>query len=217
MGTTSEGEVGHLLDRWKQGDRDDGGWYRTLRGPMRRAAWRGIQRMTGRRPPDEDVDEVLHDAFLEFLDRDPSEITSPIGLAKSIAYRRGQDRGRRLNRSREFPDSESIEAESDQRQGRVIPVMQDPLPGPEDALLEAERADEQERLLKLTLECLDGLPPGQAEVVRATILRQKNMSDWAHEKGKSYTAADEQRKRALQALQRCVEARMGEEGGDHVV
>lgn len=207
MRDASEDEVKHLLDRWKRGDRDDSAWYRLLCGPMRRAAWRGIQRMIGRPPNDDDVGEVVHEAFIEFLGCGPRNVRSPVGLAARIAFRRGQDFGRKLNRRLEFPDSDAVVAESER----------DPPPGPEDEFLEAERAAERERMRTWALECMSGLTAGQAEVVRATILGQQNISDWAHEKGKKYQAADQQRKRALMTLLRCVKAKLETEGGDHVV
>jgi hypothetical protein len=66
--------VDQLLDCWKRGDRDDEAWYRLLSGPMRRGSWQGIQRMTGQPPNDDDVGEVVYNAFKEFLELDPARI-----------------------------------------------------------------------------------------------------------------------------------------------
>lgn len=217
MEEASDDEVGHLLDRWRQGTRDDAGWFRVLRVPMRRAAWRGIQYMTGHPPSDVDVDEALYEAFTEFIRRDPNTVTSPVGLARAIAFRRGQDLGRSLNKDREFLDSDEINTEDDSSPDRPRVIFQGSVPGPEDVVLAAEDEEEKEEVLGIARECLEQLPVGQAEVVRATILGQQNISDWAHDQGKSYQAADQQRNRALSALRRCIAEKRQEKGGDHVV
>lgn len=64
MRDASDEAVGQLLDRWKRGDRDVSAWNRLLRGPMRRGAWRGIQRMTGQ-PPNEGDDVAMAEASSE--------------------------------------------------------------------------------------------------------------------------------------------------------
>jgi hypothetical protein len=144
MEAVSEDVAGHLLDRWRGGDQDETGWFRLLRAPMTRAAWGGIQRMTGHPPNDDDVGEVVYKAFREFVALDPTGITSPVGLACRIAFRRGQDMGRALNRRREFPDSDAVAVERDR----------DPPPTPEDQVLEAERAAGRERMQAFALEAV---------------------------------------------------------------
>ena len=214
MYTASEDDGNDLLDRWRRGDRDDSAWFRLLRRPMTVAAGRGIRRMTGRPANDGDVGEAVYKAFQEFIDCDPDNVTTPVGLAVQIAYRRGQDVGRALNQIREFPDSElGVRLERDPR----ISLTSDRPRHPEDELLKAEQAMERERLAELALGCVEQLLAGQRDVVRATILGDMSLSDWANEGGKSYQAADQQRKRALAALMKCVKGNAWRGGGDHVV
>ncbi len=200
-------DIEHLHERWREGDRDDLGLFAALRGLMRRRAAAGIRKITGERANDQDVDEAVFRAFHELLEQDPSQIMRLAGLAATIAYRRGLDVGKGLNRAREFPSDESVV-------GRADPV--DPLP--EDLVLEAEEAADRERLFRLAMECMDGLPPGQAEVIRATVLQSCELSDWAAEQGKSYQAAHKQLMKGLKALRTCVESKKDTNvgGGDHV-
>jgi DNA-directed RNA polymerase specialized sigma24 family protein len=156
--------------------------------------------MTGSRPTSEDVEEAVFTAFKEFLERDPKQVENPIGLAVTIASRRGLDVGRRLNRHLEFPDTDAVTAEGHDRTAL----------DPEDELIEAERAAERERLYQLAVECIEELPRGQAEVVKATLLREQELSDWANNQGKSYQAAHKQRTKALESLLRCVESKQDE-------
>lgn len=212
MGEVPENDIRRLHERWRRDDRDDRGWLVVLRGSMTRSARAAIRRMTGEHPNREDVDEAVFAAFREFLGRDPHDIKEPVGLAATISYRRGLDVGRRLNRHREFedlvPDTDTVAAERDDPSDLT----------PEDEVLEAERAAERERIYEFAAECIDALPPGQAEVIKATVLGEQELSDWANEKGKSYQAAHKQRSKALAALLGCVKAKNGEmrEGGDHV-
>jgi RNA polymerase sigma factor (sigma-70 family) len=208
MGEMPEDPVAQLLDRWRRGDRDDRAWLIALRRPMTRAAWAAIQRVTGGRPRAEDVEEAVFTAFKEFLERDPNRTEKPIGLAVTIATRRGLDVGRKLNRHREFPNTEIVTAEGHDRTAL----------NPEDEVVEAERAEEREKLYRIAFECLKRLSPGQAEVIKATILQDQNLSDWANEQGKSYQAAHKQRTKALTALLGCVTSRLDEHGmgGDQV-
>jgi DNA-directed RNA polymerase specialized sigma24 family protein len=208
MGDVPEDAVGRLHDRWRRGDRDDRAWFEVLRGPMTRAASAAIRRMTGHRPDARDVDEAVFTAFKEFLELDSEAISEPVGLAATISYRRGQDAGRRHNRNREFPNTDEVMAESDDRTAL----------DPEAEVLEAERAAEREHVYQLAMECIGDLPQGQAEVVKATILEERDLSDWAHENGKSYQAAHKQRTKALEALRVCVKSKQDErgKGGDDV-
>jgi len=197
MGEVPDDEVRRLHDLWRRGDRDDRAWLGVLREPMTRAARAAIRRISASRPTSEDVEEAVFAAFKEFLERDPKQVENPIGLAVTISSRRGLDIGRRLNRHLEFPDTDVVAAEGHDRTAL----------DPEDELIEAERAAERERLYRFAVECIKELPRGQAEVVKATLLREQELSDWAHEQGKSYQAAHKQRTKALESLLRCVESK----------
>jgi DNA-directed RNA polymerase specialized sigma24 family protein len=214
MVTVALDEPDCLLDRWQGGERDDRALFVVLREPMRRAAAGGIRRMTGARANDEDVDDAVLMAFTELTRQDPAGISTLTGLASRMAWRRGQDVGRRLNRARELPDTDAVHAMATRHRadgGRTAP-------DPEEEVLEAERFAERELVLRLALACVEELPPGQAEVVTATVLRSQELTSWADEQGKSYQAAHKQRAKALRALIRCVNARRHHDegaGGQH--
>lgn len=199
-------DIENLLERWRQGDRDDLRLFAALRDLMRRRAASGLRKITGKRANDQDVDEALYRAFQELLERDPSQIKTLGGLAATIAYRRGLDIGKALNRAREFPDGDSVGDSPGPDDAR-----------PEDLIVQAEEAAEREHLYRLAMDCMEDLPPGQAEAVRATVLRAQELSDWAVEQGKSYEAARKQRMKGLSALRACVESKKNRtmEGGDH--
>jgi DNA-directed RNA polymerase specialized sigma24 family protein len=200
MGDVARDETDWLHDRWRDGDRDDRALFLVLREPMRRAAAGAIRRMTGAAANAEDVDEALVVAFTELVRRDPGEIGTLEGLACRIAWRRGQDVGRRLNRAREFPDLDVLSATS--VADRTVTAVD-----PEHEVLEAERFAEREVMFRLAMACVETLPRGQADVVEATVLRDQELGAWAQGQGKSYQAAHKQRAKALQALLRCVNAR----------
>lgn len=202
MADASDDQAQLLLKRWQAGDRDDYAWFELLREPMRRMARAGIQRMTGKSADPRDSDEILIVAFHEFLKKDPSKIRRPIGLAARIAFRRGQDRGREINREGEFPDSDHPQVMS-----AIAPAAET-----EEEVIEAE---EREWLLRLARDCLPELPEGQADVIKATIFGNQTLSDWARDAGKRYQAADQQRNRALKALRKCVESKRDSKGGGH--
>jgi DNA-directed RNA polymerase specialized sigma24 family protein len=187
-----------LLDRWQGGERDDRALFLVLRDPMRRAAAGGIRRMTGARANADDVDDAVFTAFTELIRQDPATIGSLVGLASQVAWRRGQDLGRRLNRARELPDTDAVAAGADDDRTAS---------DPEEQVLEAERFAEREHIFRLAMECVAQLPAGQAEVVEATVLRSQELTAWAEAQGKSYQAAHKQRAKALRALIRCVTAR----------
>lgn len=208
MANGSDDEIERLHDQWRAGKLDDLAWFKALRDPITRGARAGIHRMTGATPQTADVDDAVFRAFEEFFRSDPNQIRKPLGLARRIAFRRGQDVGRRLNRIREFESDEE-----DALAGVPDPMATDP----EDEVMAVERAAHLVVLTKVGLECLEQLPPGQAEVVRATVMGDQELSDWANEKGKSYQAADQQRDRALAALVRCVESKLdGRERGGYL-
>jgi hypothetical protein len=95
VGTDDE----ELLDSWRQGRVRD--LYMAVRAPMRQAASQGIASITASRPDPHDVEDAVYDAFTELELRNPASVVSVVGLAKKIAYRRGQDTGRKIIRRRE--------------------------------------------------------------------------------------------------------------------
>lgn len=181
-------EIQRLHDLWRSGTLDDLSWFGVLRGPVTQSARNGIWRMTGKRPRGVDVDEAAFSVFKEFFELDPNLIKSPLGLARTIAFRRGQDVGRRLNQEKEFPTDD---------EGALGPKLDSKPVNPEDEVVAAEEAAYQVHLQRLAMACLDVLTPGQAEVIRATVLEDEELSDWALTRGKTYQAADQQRASAL--------------------
>jgi hypothetical protein len=65
---------------------------------MRAAARAGIRRVLRRDPDEHDVEDVVVHAFNELWRKDLSKVKSRVGLARTIARRRGLDRGDRVLR-----------------------------------------------------------------------------------------------------------------------
>lgn len=187
-----------LLDDWRAGRAQTADLYAALRRPMYQAARQGVVSITAQHPDDQDVEDAVFTAFKELEQKDPTTVTSIVGLARRIAYRRGQDRGRAAVRRREQIDR----------------ALEDP------AFIEATTVTEQEvaleaareRLYEQAMRCLDELTDDQADVLRATVMGDEGLSDWAFRNGKSHQAASRQRDRALKALARCIEQGHKREG-----
>jgi DNA-directed RNA polymerase specialized sigma24 family protein len=187
-----------LLDDWRAGRAQTADLYAALRRPMYQAARQGVVSITAQHPDDQDVEDAVFTAFKELEQKDPTIVTSIVGIARRIAYRRGQDRGRAAVRRREQIDR----------------ALEDP------AFIEATTVTEQEvaleaareELYERAMRCLDELTDDQADVLRATVMGDEGLSDWAFRNGKSHQAASRQRDRALKALARCVEQGQEREG-----
>jgi DNA-directed RNA polymerase specialized sigma24 family protein len=160
---------------------------------MRQAASQGIGSITASKPDPHDVDDAMYDAFVELEGQDPARVASVVGLAKRIAYRRGQDTGRKIIRQRE------------QMHKLMIDLVVTAHPQFQDEDVRAAAA--QEVLIGRALDCMEALTEEQRDVLRATIMGYESLSDWALRAGKSHQSASRQRTRALEALQRCVQAK----------
>lgn len=195
----TEPDWDRLLDEWRAGRAQTVDLYRALRGPMYRAARQGVRSITAQRPDTQDVEDAVFTAFKKLEQKDPATVTSIVGLARRIAYRRGQDRGRAAVRRRE----------------QIAQAMEDPTIVEAMAVTEPEIAAEaeRERLYVRATACLDELTPDQADVVRATVMGDEGLSDWAFRNGKSHQAASRQRDRALKALARCIEQQQRDQEG----
>jgi RNA polymerase sigma factor (sigma-70 family) len=181
-------ELDELVQRWQAGYGDVRGLYELLREGMHQAARRGIQRVLAKPPDEHQVQDVVYTAFVELLRGDPAAMTSPVGLARTIAYRRGIDEGRRILRERQRISS--IDALD----------LAASLPDRREILAAAE----EEALIQLVTRCLETLTNDQRAVVRATVMAGQTLSDWALTAGTSHQAVSRQRSRALEALRRCV-------------
>lgn len=181
-------ELDELVQRWQTGYGDVRGLYELLREGMHQAARRGIQRVLAKPPDEHRVQDVVYTAFVELLRGDPAAMTSPVGLARTIAYRRGIDEGRKILRERQRISS--IDALD----------IANSLPDRREILAAAE----EEALHQLVTRCLETLTTDQRAVVRATVMAGQTLSDWALAAGTSHQAVSRQRSRALEALRRCV-------------
>jgi len=190
-------ELDELVERWQTGYGDVRSLYESVREGMHQNARRGIQRVIARAPDEHRVSDVVYTAFVELLRGDPAAMTSPVGLAKTIAYRRGIDEGRRILRER-------------QRISSVDPLdIATTLPDKAGILAAAE----EEALHQLVARCLEFLTTDQRAVVRATVMGNQTLSDWALTAGTSHQAVSRQRSRALDALRRCVKRQRTAAGG----
>jgi len=188
-----EGGVEDLLERWRAGGVTTHDLYLAVRGGMYQAARRGIGFITSDTPDEQDVEEVVYKAFCEFEQQDPARVDNIIGLARWIAYRRGQDAGRGI-----VSDREQIRGLVRDRAVLAAIEFSD-----EDACAAARR----EVLICYAMECLDLLPDEQRDVLRATVMGRETLSDWALRASKSHQAAGQQRERALRSLARCVNSK----------
>ncbi|WP_410645395.1 RNA polymerase sigma factor [Amycolatopsis sp. lyj-346] len=187
---TQANEDDELLSAWQDGRAEPLDVFKAVSAPMRQRARQGIAMITADVVYEHDVDDVVYDAFLELGRIGPAGVKSLIGLAKTIAYRRGQDAGRAIIRERERMRDLVID----------LGVTADPQFAEDDV----REAAEQEVLLRVALECMKGLTDEQRAVVHETIMNSTTLSDWALQSGRSYQSVGRQRDRALDALRRCV-------------
>jgi len=185
-----------LLLRWREGRLDERVLYAAVRRPMYQAARRGISSITSSYPDPQDVEDAVYDAFVQLSAKDPAEMLSVIGLAKVIACRRGRDIGRRVVRDRE------------QIEGLLANPMA--MAAVEFHDEDVRAAEEDERLLAMAEGCFERLTEEQRDLVTKTIMGQELLSDWALHKGRSHQAASRQRRRAIEAIRRCIASKQSE-------
>lgn len=192
-GTDADG----LLQRWRQGQLDERGLYAAVRGPMYQAARSGISSITSSYPEPQDVEDAVYDAFVQLWAKGSAGVSSVTGLAKVIARRRGQDIGRRVVRERE----------------QIGELLTNPLAmaAVEFQDQDVRAAEEDERVLAMAEECIERLTEEQRDLVTKTIMGQEQLSDWALRKGTSHQAASRQRRRAIEAIKRCMAAKRSRE------
>ena len=171
----TETDLEALLEDWRAG-RADGALdlYPALRQVMYQAARQAIGVITSSDPDPQDVEDAVYDAFRELEHQDPVKVVSVVGLARKIAYRRGQDAGRKIVRRREhIRDTLADRAVTAEVQFRDDDVR---------------AAADQEVLTGDALGCLEALTDEQRDVVRATLMGRESMSDWALRTGKTHQA-----------------------------
>jgi len=163
---------------------------------MYQAARSGIFSITSSDPDLQDVEDAVYDAFVQLSAKDPADVSSVTGLAKVIARRRGQDIGRRVVRGRE----------------QIEELLANPLARAlefDDGDVRA--AEEDERVLAMAEGCFERLTEEQRDLVAKTIMGQELLSDWAVRKGRSHQAASRQRRRAIEAIRRCIVSKRSKE------
>lgn len=194
-----------LLEDWRGGRADDADLYRALREGMYQAARQGIGMVTSSDPDPHDVEDAVYSAFCELEQKDPANVVSLVGLARKIAYRRGQDAGRRVVRRRE----QVRDTWADRVVAAEVQFRDD----------DVRAAADQEVLAGDALDCLKALTDEQRDVVRTTLMGRESLSNWALRTGKTHQAASRQRSRALESLRRCIElkrsGRRGAYGGNN--
>lgn len=179
-----------LLLQWRQGRLDERALYAAVRRPMYQAARSGISSITSSDPNSQDTEDAVYDAFVQFRAKDPASVSSVTGLAMVIARRRGQDIGRRVVRERE----------------QIEELLANPLAiaAVEFSDEDVRAAEEDERVLAMAEECFERLTEEQRDLVTKTIMGQEQLSDWALRKGRTHQAASRQRRRAIEAIRRCI-------------
>jgi len=186
-----------LLLQWRQGRLDERVLYAAVRAPMYQAARSGIFSITSSDPDPQDVGEAVYQAFVELAKLDPADVSSVIGLAKVVARRRGQDIGRKVVRERE----------------QIKELLTNPLAmaAMEFHDQDVRAAEEDERVLVMAEECIERLTEEQRDLVTKTIMGQEQLSNWAMRKGTSHQAASRQRRRAIEAIKRCIASKRNRE------
>ena len=188
-----------VLDEWRAGRVERRALYEAVTETMHQGARRGIAAITAMRANDDDVWEVVYEAFCEFEGKDPLGLRSLLGLAHQIAFQRGRDRGRKIIREREKIDQLS---EDRALQGEL-----------EFHDVDVQLAQRREVLARMATACLDALTADQRSVITATVMEPMSLSDWALREGKSHQAASRQRARALESIHRCVEQKLRSQRG----
>jgi DNA-directed RNA polymerase specialized sigma24 family protein len=183
-----------VLEAWRAGRVTRTALYEAVADTLHQGARRGITATIAQPANEDDVGNVVYDAFCELERKDPLELRSLLGMANRIAFQRGRDRGRTIVKERE----------------NIKTLVQDPalhgeLEFHDEDLQVAQR---REVLAQIATECLDGLTAEQRSVVAATVMEPMSLSDWALREGKSHQAASRQRTRALEALHRCVDRKL---------
>lgn len=175
--------------------------FREVGDSMRAAARGGIRTViVGQDPDEHDVEDVVVQAFHELWRKDRSEVESVVGLARSIAKRRGIDRGRRL--SRENKRDQEMRYDLD----RVDLA---------DDLTEIEHAAIQVTVQQCKAEDLnDDQRAVIAETMEGIDESRVSLREYADACGKTYEACRTMRIRALKKLTACVHRLLGLGGTD---
>jgi RNA polymerase sigma factor (sigma-70 family) len=185
--------------------------YECLKTPLWYAAARGARQVGVR--DREAIAEAVQQAFTEFMALDFATVASPERIARTIAYRRGLDRGIALRRrwdreaAVEVLPTDRLRAEPGQPPGYAESA--------EEAFFSLEELRRQEGRWRRARECLERLKERQRRVVHEAVMKGRTLTEIGNDLGISHTAVRKHRQRGLEALRRCVEG--DRSGGSAVV
>jgi RNA polymerase sigma factor (sigma-70 family) len=186
--------------------------YQCLKTPLWYAAAQGTRR-AGVRDRDA-VAEAVQQAFREFMELDFAKVDSPERMARTIAYRRGLDRGiaarARWNReaAMEVIPADRLRAEPGQPPGYAESA--------EEAYFSVEELGRREERWRRALRCLKTLSDRQHRVIRDNVMQGRTLTEIGDDLGISHTAVRKHREKGLELLRRCI-AREHPEGGSAAV
>ncbi len=189
-------------DEWVAGDDapERMALFVDIGGDMRAAARKGIRRATGSLSSEHDVEDVVVQAFNELWRSDRSKVKSLKGMARTIAYRRGIDRGGRILRERR----------NDRALGKDLLQLTD-----EES---AHRQLEDAERLEIVQRCKEHLTPDQRAVVSATVEGTIDgtmpLKEYAARRGTTYEACRRMVNRAIETLTKCVATALKRERPD---
>jgi len=175
--------------------------YECLKTPLWYAAARGARQVGVR--DREAIAEAVQQAFTEFMALDFAKVTSPGSIARTIAYRRGLDRGiaarRRWQRetAMEALPADLLRAEPGQSPGYAESA--------EEEFFSEEELRRQEDRWRRARECLQSLTGRQRRVVHEAVMKGRTLTEIGNDLGISHTAVRKHRQKGLEALRRCVE------------
>jgi RNA polymerase sigma factor (sigma-70 family) len=177
------------------------GIYECLKTPLWYAAARGARRV-GVRDRDA-IAEAVQQAFTEFMALDFAKIASPEGIARTIAYRRGLDRGIAARQrwkkeaAMETLPADRLRAEPGQSPGYAASA--------EEEFLSFEELRRQEETWRRARRCLQSLSGRQRRVIHENVMKGRTLTEIGNDLGISHTAVRKHRQKGLEMLRRCVE------------
>lgn len=193
--------IERLLSEVAAGSTNWSAIYECLKTPLWYAAARGA-RQVGVLDRDA-VAEAVQQAFVEFMALDFAEIVSPERIARTIAYRRGLDRGiaarQRWKReaAMETLPADRLRAEPAQRPGYAASA--------EEEFFSVEELGRQEETWRRARQCLQTLSGRQRRVIHESVMKGRTLTEIGIDLGISHTAVRKHRQKGLELLRRCVE------------
>ena len=175
--------------------------YESLKTPLWYAAARGARR-AGVQDRDA-IAEAVQQAFTEFMALDFAKVASPEGIARTIAYRRGLDRGiaarQRWKReaAMETLPADRLRAEPGQSPGYSASA--------EEEFFSVEELGRQEETWRRARQCLQTLSGRQRRVIHESVMIGRTLTEIGNDLGISHTAVRKHRQKGLEMLRRCVE------------